>query len=121
VDLPSPPPEFNLERWQQTIDRLLTMPVTAIYPTHFGRVDNWQRHLQDLRALLNSNSEFIRIRLEAGLERDEILAQYLEKQRSRAQAAGIPDEQIDRYETVTPQYMSVDGIMRYWRKRATSA
>ena len=54
VDLPSPPPEFNLELWQQTIDRLLTLSVTAIYPTHFGRVDNWQQHLQGLRDLLDS-------------------------------------------------------------------
>jgi len=121
VDLPSPPPEFNLELWQQTIDRLLTMPVLAIYPTHFGRVDNWKQHLQTLRALLRSTSEFIRLRLEAGLERDEILAHYLEVQRDRALAAGMPDEMIDRYEIVTPQYMSVDGIIRYWRKQAASA
>ena len=93
----------------------------AIYPTHFGRVDNWQQHLRDLRALLNSNSEFVRIRLEAGLERGEILAQYLEAHQARAEAAKIPDKLIDRYETVTPKYMSVDGIIRYWRKRATIA
>jgi glyoxylase-like metal-dependent hydrolase (beta-lactamase superfamily II) len=121
VDLPSPPPEFNLELWQQTIDRLLTMPVSAIYPTHFGRVDNWRQHLQALRALLKSTSEFIRLRLEAGLERDEILAHYLEAQRDRALASGMPDEMIDRYEIVTPQYMSVDGIIRYWRKQAANA
>jgi hypothetical protein len=97
------------------------MPVTAIYPTHFGRIDNWKQHLQDLRALLKSTSEFIRLRLQTGLERDEILAQYLEAHRSRALAAGMTDEMIDRYEIVTPQYMSVDGIIRYWRKRAASA
>ena len=120
VDLPSPPPEFNLERWQQTIEQLLAMPVTAIYPTHFGRVDNWKQHLQDLQALLKSTSEFIRLRLQSGLERDEILTQFLEAQRSRALAAGMTDEMIDRYEIVTPQYMSVDGIIRYWRKRSAS-
>jgi hypothetical protein len=97
------------------------MPVSAIYPTHFGRVDNWKQHLQTLRALLRSTSEFIRLRLEDGLERDEILAHYLEAQRDRALAAGMPDEMIDRYEIVTPQYMSVDGIIRYWRKQAASA
>jgi glyoxylase-like metal-dependent hydrolase (beta-lactamase superfamily II) len=121
VDLPSPPPEFNLELWQQTIELLLDLPVTAIYPTHFGRVDNWKQHLQDLSVLLNSTSEFIRRRLANGLERNEILGQYMETQRQRAQAAGMTDEMIDRYETVTPQYMSVDGIIRYWRKRAASA
>jgi glyoxylase-like metal-dependent hydrolase (beta-lactamase superfamily II) len=121
VDLPSPPPEFNFELWQQTIAHLLTMPVSAIYPTHFGRVDNWKQHLQALRALLKSTSEFIRLRLEAGLERDEILVHYLEAQRSRALTAGMTDEMIDRFETVNPQYMSVDGIIRYWRKRAANA
>jgi glyoxylase-like metal-dependent hydrolase (beta-lactamase superfamily II) len=120
VDLPSPPPEFNLALWQQTIAHLLTMPVSAIYPTHFGRVDNWKQHLQALDALLKSTSEFIRLELEAGLERDEILVHYRGAQRSRALAAGMTDEMIARYELVTPQYMSVDGIIRYWRKRAAS-
>ncbi len=32
VDLPAPPPEFNLELWQHTIERLLSLPLTPFIP-----------------------------------------------------------------------------------------
>ena len=117
VDLPAPPPEFNLELWQQTIERLLALPLSAIYPTHFGRLDAWQRQLESLAFLMRSSAEFIRTRMEARLDRNEILDQYLEMYRTRAKAAGLPDELLEQYELANPQHMSVDGIMRYWRKR----
>jgi glyoxylase-like metal-dependent hydrolase (beta-lactamase superfamily II) len=117
VDLPAPPPEFNLGLWRATIARLLQGPFTAIYPTHFGRVDGWQAQLAGLAALLEEATEFIRRRMEEGLEREGILAQYLEWHFNRARAAGMPQEVLARYEAANPHYMSVDGIMRYWRKR----
>ena len=45
VDLPAPPPEFNLELWLSTVDRLREGNFKAIYPTHFGEVLQWRRHL----------------------------------------------------------------------------
>jgi hypothetical protein len=32
----------------------------------------------------------------------------------------MPPAQFDRYEAANPLYMSVDGIMRYWRKQSPS-
>ncbi len=118
VDIPAPPPEFSLESWQQTVDRLLSLPLAAIYPTHFGRVDNWREHLATFVALMWDAAEFVRVRLEAGLERDEIVQQYVAWHLERARAADMPDTLIQRYETANPHYMSVDGIIRYWRKRS---
>ncbi len=121
VDLPAPPPEFNVELWQATIERLLGLNVKAIFPTHFGRVDNWKQHLRDLSSLLKVNSQMIREWLAAGLGRDEILLKYLASHQEQALAAGMTNEIYDQYEAANPHYMSVDGIMRYWRKRAPIA
>lgn len=121
VDLPAPPPEFNLERWKTTIDRLLTLPVSAVYPTHFGRVDNWKGQLQELKVLLTDDSDFIRLRMEAGLDRDDILTQYLNKHRARALDSGMTQEIFEQYEAANPHYMSVDGILRYWQRRNRNA
>lgn len=121
VDLPAPPPEFNVELWQATIDRLLGLNVKAIFPTHFGRVDNWRQHLRDLSSLLKVNSQMIREWLTAGQERDEILLKYLATHQEQALAAGMTAEIYDQYEAANPHYMSVDGIMRYWRKKVQSA
>ncbi len=117
VDLPAPPPEFNLEIWQQTIERMLTLPVKAIYPTHFGRLEDWQAQLKDLSNLMFKATDFVRKKMDAGLDRDEILNQYLVEHHNRANVAALSEVNIAQHEAANPQYMSVDGILRYWHKK----
>ncbi len=117
VDLPAPPPEFNMDLWEETISRLRSLPLQAIYPTHFGRLDDWQLQLAELTDLMKTAVEFIGARMNAGLERSEILAQYMEEHQRRASVAGMSREIYEQYEAANPHYMSVDGILRYWRKK----
>lgn len=117
VDLPAPPPEFNLELWQGTIERLLSLSLRAIYPTHFGRVDAWQEQLQDLAVIMETAAGFVKTCLDAGLEREEILTRYLDRYQRQAKELGMAEEVFEQYELANPHYMSVDGIMRYWRKK----
>ena len=118
VDLPAPPPEFNLKLWKKTVARLLEQSFTIIYPTHFGPHPDPEHQLRSLDELLDEAAEFVRKRLEDGLGRDEILVQYLDWHRARAEAADSAQEIIARYEAANPHFMSVDGIIRYWRKQA---
>lgn len=117
VDIPAPPPEFKLEVWHKTLDRLEAAQFTAIYPTHFGRLDNVSSHLQTFRTLLDAAAEFVREKMKSSVERDELVAQFEAWNRTRAQQAGASDTEIHQYETANPWYMSVDGIMRYWRRK----
>ncbi|MFN2190281.1 MAG: MBL fold metallo-hydrolase [Candidatus Promineifilaceae bacterium] len=117
TDLPAPPPEFNLELWEGTLDRLRGLDIEAIYPTHFGRVDEWTKQIDNLDVLMHKAAEFVRIRLEDGLDRDAIMEDYIAWQRKRAEEAGIADVLAKRYDLANPQYMSVDGLIRYWSKR----
>lgn len=117
VDLPAPPPEFKLELWQATIDRLLAYDFSAIYPTHFGRLEEWRPQLEVLGGLMQVASEFVAVRLNAGIERDQILDDYRAWFNARAQAAGMSDEAFSQYEAANPLFMSVDGIIRYWTKK----
>ena len=32
-------------------------------------------------------------------------------------AAGLDDEEIQRYEAANPSWMSVAGLVRYWKKK----
>lgn len=121
VDLPAPPPEFNPDIWKKSIARLCDMKVDSIYPTHFGRVDDWKEHLDKFAILLSEATEFVRIRLVNGLDRDEILGEYLTWQRERASAAEMESLLADRYELSNPLFMSVDGIIRYWTKKQAKA
>lgn len=117
VDIPAPPPEFKLEVWHKTLDRLESEQFTAIYPTHFDRVDDVGTHLREFRALLDDAANFVRQGMENGVERDDLVTQFESWHRERARQAGVSDVVVHQYETANPWYMSVDGIMRYWRKK----
>ncbi len=116
IDIPAPPPEFNLETWRQTLARLRGCNFKAIYPTHYGRVDDWRAHLEIFSGLLEETAVFVREQLEAGAGRDEILRHYRRWEWARAQQVHLPESDFNRYDVVNPFYMSVDGIIRYWQK-----
>lgn len=120
ISMPSPPPEFDLEAWQRTIARLLGENFTTIYPTHFGPLDDVRDHLTALNGLLHEASEFVRARMQAGVERDELVRQYLAWNRQRAEALGASEDAFQQYELANPLFMSVDGMLRYWRKKEES-
>lgn len=119
ADIPAPPPEFDREAWLQTVDRIANGRYTTIYPTHFGAVPDVDAHLTAFRQLLNDVTDFVGTRMQAGQDRDTILAAYIEWNHARARAAGLSAAEIHQYDTANPLYMSVDGIMRYWRKRSS--
>ena len=121
VDLPAPPPEFNLEVWLKSIEGLLDQPFEALYLTHFGRLEDWRQQLEVLSGLMQVASEFVRVRMSAGKDRDQILDDYRAWFNARAQTAGMADAAFDQYETANPLYMSVDGIVRYWTKKTRDA
>ena len=117
IALPSPPPEFDLQAWLGTLACLWRENFSVIYPTHFGPVDDVRGHLEAFEALLRESAAFVRDRMRAGVERGELVRQYVDWNRDRAVKQGIPEGVFQQYETANPLFMSVDGIMRYWRKQ----
>lgn len=118
VSLPAPPPEFDLQAWQETLQKMQALNFDAFYLTHFGKVEDTSDHLQRLETMLNANTDFIREQMEAGVERDELVQAYREWNRQRALNTDLAaDGFAGRYEAANPLFMSVDGIMRYWRKQ----
>jgi len=134
VDLPAPPPEFHLETWLATLDRLAAAGADVLYPTHFGPVADVSGHLATLRGLLVDSVAFVAGRLKdltggasdepvsasaaiAPPVRSRLLDDYVAWNRVRAAGLGLPAETIRRYELANPLFMSVDGILRYLRKR----
>ena len=52
-----------------------------------------------------------------GLGRREIINDFASWNRHRALEIGMPVEQFVQFETASPVDISVDGIMRFWRKK----
>lgn len=120
VGLPAPPPEFDREVWQETIKRLRNEAVDTLYPTHFGPTPNSAAHWDALWQLMEDATEFIKARIDADLSRDEIVTEFLAWNQYRADDAGLSEMSVQQYMMANPLEMSVDGIMRYWRKREES-
>jgi len=117
LDIPAPPPEFDLEAWQNSLDRLLDCNFDVIYPTHFGPVTNVHEHLTAVKIVVADCANFVRQQMEAGIERDKLVALYTKWNHGRARQLNFSELEILKYDTTNPLYMSVDGIMRYWRKK----
>jgi glyoxylase-like metal-dependent hydrolase (beta-lactamase superfamily II) len=118
LSLPAPPPEFDREKWRDTINLLRQESLSALYPTHFGAVADPAAHLDALEPLLDEATEFVGQRMADGRDREQIMGDYLQWQKDRAAASGVSDWLAQRYEAANPNFMSVDGIMRYWKKRS---
>jgi glyoxylase-like metal-dependent hydrolase (beta-lactamase superfamily II) len=132
VDLPAPPPEFHMETWLATLDRLESEQFHTIYPTHFGPLPDVHGHLRALRTLMIDSVAFVAERLHgrAGWQpaapideavRSSLLADYIAWNRERAAALGLSQTAIDSYELANPLFMSVDGIMRYLKKKSSDS
>lgn len=117
ITLPAPPPEFDLEVWQLSLARLLEGNLDRIYLTHFGCVEDVGEHFESLVSRLNQASDFVRKRMLERVGRRDIIKEFIGWNRERALELGVGDEQFAQLQTANPADISVDGIMRYWRRK----
>ena len=63
--LPMPPPEFNLEKWRTSLQRMRDLKFKQIAPTHFGPFDDPDWHLQAIERELERIEAWISATLPA--------------------------------------------------------
>ncbi len=114
--IPTPPPEFHLEKWRESIIRLENEEISFIAPTHFGFFDDPQRHL----AAVMSGLDEIEAWMESTLQKDppieRLEAEVAAWENARALADGVDAAALESYEKASPAWMSAEGIRRYWNK-----
>jgi glyoxylase-like metal-dependent hydrolase (beta-lactamase superfamily II) len=99
---PTPPPEFDLEQWQRTIEDLERRDPERLALVHFGVADDPQRHLAELRLELYDWADFVR----GGASEDEFVA-YV-----RAELADS-GERLEDWDTAMPLWQSYQGLKRW--------
>lgn len=117
IDLPAPPPEFDLEAWKKTLARLRELKLKTIYRTHFDAATDVDAELDQFEALLEQGVAWIAELREQGLDRDAMVEAFSARMRERGLETGLTEEDALAYELANPRVMSVDGIDRYLRKR----
>jgi len=117
VEPPCPPPDINVEDWQKSIQLLRDLQPEALYLTHYGRVEDVNSHLNHLEEQLTNWAEWIKEKMVAGQSHEELVPQFQAYVASQLRGKGADEETIQQYEAANPSWMSVAGLMRYWKKK----
>ena len=117
---PCPPPDIHIESWQASIQLLRDLPVQSMYLTHFGLVENKEEILIDLEKTLLSWASWMRPYYLANAPAETIIPKFEAYVQAQLQTRGLDAATLARYEAANPAYMSVAGLMRYWKKKLAS-
>jgi len=103
---PTPPPEFDLDTWQATLDEIERREPERLALIHFGVADDPVRHLAELRLELYDWAEFV----QGGATEEEFIAYC----RTELEDAG---EDVAHYDLAMPLWQSYRGIVRWAEKQ----
>ncbi|MFM8323192.1 MAG: MBL fold metallo-hydrolase [Chloroflexota bacterium] len=118
--LPMPPPEFNLELWRASLERLQQEYAAGAFarlaPTHYGVYTDPAWHLAEARAALDEVEAWMEQVMPANPAPAELNQRFLDWTHSRSQRQGVAEALLAPLEAANPSWMSAAGIQRYWTK-----
>jgi glyoxylase-like metal-dependent hydrolase (beta-lactamase superfamily II) len=104
---PTPPPDIDIETWEESIGMVESWQPERLALTHFGAVEEPAPHLAAVRE---------RLREEAQLARELTEDEYDRRHRERVVAEVGPETATELIQAVPPEYQW-RGLDRYWGKK----
>ena len=114
---PCPPPDINLEDWIRSIDLILACEPSQIYLTHFGVIKDVPAHMHALKSMIHDWSQWMKQNWMAGFTAEELTPKFSEYTSQQLLRLGVGPLGIKQYEAANPSWMSVAGLIRYWKKK----
>ncbi len=112
------PPQFHLSHTLETLEKIRALKPTAIYPTHFGAVEDVEEHLNSYRDAVELNVQFVRDRLREGMDEDSLRVAYQAFNMEQSFRAGLDSSRWEAYQIINGTDMCADGIRMYWEREA---
>jgi glyoxylase-like metal-dependent hydrolase (beta-lactamase superfamily II) len=115
---PTPPPDIDVEAWDNSLALIRGWEPRRIFITHFGGFDRPLDHLADLEERLHEMAGTVRAllldqTLDDGARQRRFADQMVATFRER-----LPDEDwVRRYEAAVPVEHCWQGLARYWQKK----
>ncbi len=116
VMAPCPPPDIHIEDWMQSIELIKGLNLQSLFLTHFGKVDQVNQHLNDLSTCLTNWAEWMKPYAIQNEDIQTIIPKFQAYIADQLRDFGLSESSIRQYETANPSWMSVAGLMRYWKK-----
>ena len=114
---PCPPPDINVEDWKRSIEILRKEKPEVLWLTHFGPIHSIGTHLDTLERKLDHYANWMKPHYDAKEAADEITPLLQKMADEELKEYDIDAEDKARYDLANPAWMSVAGLLRYWKKR----
>lgn len=116
---PTPPPDIDLEAWNDSLSRIRAWAPRALFVTHFGEFGDVNTHLDDLSRRLREAGEWARALVaEPGMDERQRQEAFVARMAESIRRDVRDDEWADRYEQAMPLGHCWQGLARYWRARS---
>jgi glyoxylase-like metal-dependent hydrolase (beta-lactamase superfamily II) len=113
---PTPPPDIDIEAWQQSLDTIDAWQPVSLFVTHFGPISPARAHLARFRTTVASAAETARQLIDAGGTDDELATRFAERMRQDVRKA-LPEHEARATELAAPFDQLWQGLARYWQKK----
>lgn len=115
VVAPCPPPDINIELWKSSIEKIRNAKPRMLYLTHFSEQLNPDLLLSELSMTLDKWASFIKPFYDRQTPADQIVPVFMEFVQNDLRSKGLDEHDIQVYEYANPSWMSVNGLLRYWK------
>jgi len=113
---PTPPPDIDLEAWEQSLQRIEAWHPATLFLTHFGPVTDVPTHLRRFRAVLDRAGHRVKATLDAEGTDEDRITRFVDEMRADLRQT-MPEEDAQSMELAAPFAQLWQGLARYWRKR----
>jgi glyoxylase-like metal-dependent hydrolase (beta-lactamase superfamily II) len=111
---PTPPPDIDIEAWEQSLDAVAAWEPERLALTHFGAVENdVPGHIEKVRAKLREEADLAR-----QMPKEEYDADNEARIRQALAEEGLAGDTVDELLQAVPTAYQWSGLDRYWRKRS---
>ena len=116
---PCPPPDIDIEAWIDSIELLKNSDARSLWLTHFGEVSDVAGHLNDLQKCLLDWSLWINNHRN-GHTMEELVSLFETYINQTLSGLENGQQLIEQYSKANPAWMSVYGLVRYWKTKTNS-
>ncbi len=116
----TPPPDIDLEIWENSFTAILERKPARLFLTHFGFSENPAEHVLLFRERLHKWAELAEKSMQSALDESAAMASFMSAARAEI-AEYLPAEEVEHYVFNAGLNLSFLGLARYLRKRAAAA
>lgn len=114
--LPTPPPDFHLEKWRRSLGRLKETGCKLIGPAHFGLYSDIDWQLDEAGKQLDEIEAGMKALISVNTGPEGINTWLVTWLKEREKPIDSKINNIARHETLSPIMSSATGTYRYWTK-----